>query len=355
MRADLAHGGTDVRDAPPMTLRAFYGDTNPPSATARLGLIWGFDFSDRGATPMDAMNLAAAGPPGSFRWLHLNLADQWTQRWIAENSAIPEPVRDLLLSPDKHQRALIIGDVVACALHDFQRDFDDDSVSQTGVLAFMLTPELMITARHHPLRAADVMRRRIGFGAAPSTPAAALDLLLGAVAEVAGRVAGELTITVQAAEDALLDFGRDPDPRALVDVRRRAVQLHRQLGGLRAVLHRLEDDPELPVALHATVEKLLQRFVALDADVLGIQGNLRQLREEVDMATANRTNQNLYILSLLTALLLPPTLVTGFFGMNTGGLPFAGERHGTAVAFAVMIGAAIAVFIWLQSRGFFKR
>jgi len=59
--------------------------------------------------------------------------------------------------------------------------------------------------------------------------------------------------------------------------------------------------------------------------------------------------------SLLTALLLPPTLVTGFFGMNTGGLPFAAEDHGTALAFAAMAGAAIAVFIWLQSRGFFKR
>ena len=41
--------------------------------------------------------------------------------------------------------------------------------------------------------------------------------------------------------------------------------------------------------------------------------------------------------------------------MNTGGLPLTGEGHGTAVAFAVMLGAAIAVFIWLNARGFFRR
>jgi zinc transporter len=264
-------------------------------------------------------------------------------------------VRELLLSADKHQRALVFGDTIACLVHDFERDFDDAQASRTGVLAFMLTPRLMISARQHPLRAADVMRRRIGFGACPDTPVAALDLLLGAVAEVAGRVAVELTLTVQAAEDALLDHGRAPDPRALVDVRRRAVQLHRQIAGLRTVLHLLEVDDDLPATMLPPVEKLLQRFVALDADVLAIQGNLRQLREEVDMATTSRTNQNLYILSLLTALLLPPTLVTGFFGMNTGGMPFVDGDHGTFLAACFALAAAVGVFFWLRTRGFFKR
>ena len=289
-------------------------DANPPSEAARLGLIWGFDFSAIGTVALDAATLLPAGADVSFRWLHLNLADQWTRRWIAESSAITAPVRDLLLSPDKHQRALIDGDTVACALHDFERDFDDAKALQTGVFVFALTPRLMISARHHPLRAADVIYRRIEFGAQPHDGAAALDLLLAAVTGVAAQVAAELTLTVQAAEDALLDYGRAPDPRALVEVRRRAVQLQRQLGGLRAALHRLEHDDDLPEALQATVEKLLQRVLALDADVLAIQGSLRQLREEIDMAVTSRTNQNLYILSLLTALLLPPTLVTGFSG-----------------------------------------
>ncbi len=34
----------------------------------------------------------------------------------------------------------------------------------------------------------------------------------------------------------------------------------------------------------------------------------------------------------MTAFLLPPTLVTGFFGMNTSSLPFADGVHGTLLA-----------------------
>ena len=338
-----------------MNLPFASGDLPGADDSARLGLIWGFDFTRTKAAPLSAAAALRTPPAGVFRWLHLNLADQWTQRWLGANAMLTPLVRDLLLATDRHQRALVDGDAVACALLDFERDFDVPEVTRTGLLVFAVTPGLMVSARHHPMSAADEMRRRIDLGARPADAAAATELLIGSVTEVATRVSNQLTTIVQAAEDALIDYGHAPDPRALVEVRRRAVLLHRQLTGLRAVLHRLETDEDAPEALHPTFTKLTQRVMALDTDVLQIQGNLRLLREEVDMQTANRTNANFYILSLLTALQLPPTLVTGFFGMNTGGLPFAAEDHGTALAFAAMAGAAIAVFIWLQSRGFFKR
>ena len=41
------------------------------------------------------------------------------------------------------------------------------------------------------------------------------------------------------------------------------------------------------------------------------------------------TNRRLFTLSILTACLLPPTLVTGFFGMNTKDMPFQNTDGGT--------------------------
>ena len=41
------------------------------------------------------------------------------------------------------------------------------------------------------------------------------------------------------------------------------------------------------------------------------------------------TNRRLFTLSILTSGLLPPTLVTGFFGMNTRDLPFLNTADGT--------------------------
>ncbi len=42
-----------------------------------------------------------------------------------------------------------------------------------------------------------------------------------------------------------------------------------------------------------------------------------------------RMNRNVYYLTLLSGIFLPLTLVTGFFGMNTGGLPYGDDPYGT--------------------------
>ncbi len=57
------------------------------------------------------------------------------------------------------------------------------------------------------------------------------------------------------------------------------------------------------------------------------------------------TNKRLFTLSILTACLLPPTLVTGFFGMNTKDLPFQNTDGGTWWALVVAFAAA-AISFW---------
>ena len=51
----------------------------------------------------------------------------------------------------------------------------------------------------------------------------------------------------------------------------------------------------------------------------------------------------------MTALLLPPTLVTGFFGMNTSSLPFSGGGGGTEYAVALIIASMLLAW-WLLKR-----
>jgi zinc transporter len=316
----------------------------------RPGLIWGLDFTPSGSLAVETCD---APQPGALRWLHLNLADHGTRSWI-ENAPLPADVRELLLSPDTHQRALVDGDTVGCVLHDFERDFDVADTARIGALRIALTPTLILTTRSHPIRSADIVRQRLERMPTLAGPAAALDLLVGAITENVAGISRTLSDDVRIAEDALLD-GRDPPTtRDLIGIRRRIAQIHRLLGGMREVFHRLEEDEELPEVLLATVEKLVQRLHSLDGDIIAVQGELRLLREELDIQAAQRTNQNLYILSIMTALLLPATLVTGIFGMNTGGMPLA-SPVGTAGATALALGAAAATYLLLRWLGFMRR
>lgn len=330
------------------------GDPRPagiaPEFNVGPGLIWGLDFAVDGMREVASCDSADRGV---FRWLHLNLADQGTRTWIENAPALSPATRELLLSPDSHQRALVDGAAVCCILHDLERDFDVGDTARVGALRVMVMPDLIITARRHPLGSADIVRQKIEGGARIVGPASALDLLAGGLSQNIDAVIRRLSADVQAAEDTFLEGHRPPTSQQLLGIRRRLAQIHRMLDGTQRVFRRLEQDDDLPDNLHATVEKLSQRMQGLDADALAVQGQLRLLRDELDLQQDQRTNQNLYLLSVMTALLLPATLVTGLFGMNTGGLPFNGA-HGTLAATLVAGGTALATYLFLRSKGFFR-
>ena len=68
-------------------------------------------------------------------------------------------------------------------------------------------------------------------------------------------------------------------------------------------------------------------------------------RGEVD----KKMNNVMFVLTILSAIFMPLTLVTGFFGMNTGGLPFVNDNEGTLKVIILTLFFEIP-FIWLIYR-----
>ena len=316
------------------------------------GLIWGFDLATTPPRPLDRCDERTASP---LRWLHLNLADQGTRHWITHAAGFPPEIADLLLSQEIHQRALIEGHAVGCVLHDLERDFDVVDTARVGALRVVLADHLIVTARHHPLRSADLIRDRIERGSPIADRGAAFDIIVGTIASMVAMVARSLGALVQIAEDRLLEEHDAPTTRDLIGIRRRLAQLHRLADGMHKVMTRLEQDEDLPPPLLSAVERLAQRLAGLDGDLAAIQLQVRLLREELDLQAAQRTNTNLYVLSIMTALLLPATLITGIFGMNTGGLPFEHTTLGTPIAVMLSVAAAAGTYFLLRAWGLMRR
>ena len=61
-----------------------------------------------------------------------------------------------------------------------------------------------------------------------------------------------------------------------------------------------------------------------------------------------KMNKIMFILTLLSGIFLPLSLITGFFGINTGGLPFTHDSYGTikAVIISIALEIPIIVTIW---------
>ena len=316
------------------------------------GAIWCYS-----RTVEDDPVLGTEPPPAEhpFRWLHLNLSDQRSLRWLEQEAGLPPALLALLLSREGQPTFVAERGAIGLVVHDFERGLDPATIGRVGTLHFVLTPNLLVTGRYKPLHTADLMRARLERGAPVKDAPSALSFLLGTLVDSLASLSLDLSTQLLAAESDLMTDDVAPDTRELIGARRRSAQLHRMIGGLRAILLRMAQEPGLPSALAPIPIGLLPRLAALEGDIVSAQQQLRLLRDELDLQAAQRTNQNVYLLSILTALMMPATLVTGFFGMNTGGLPFAQGDHGTLLASLVALFSGGLSYLLLRMMGLIRR
>ncbi len=328
------------------------GATLLQKAVRQPGAIWCYSRTEE-----DDPVLAADPPPAerSFRWLHLNLSDQRSLRWLELEADLPPALQALFLSRDGQPTFAAAHDAIGLVVHDFERGLDPGSIGRIGALHIVLTPTLLVTGRYKPVHAADLMRERLEQGAPVKDTASALSFLLGTLVDSFASLTLDLSTELLAAETDLMTDDIAPDTRQLISARRRSAQLHRMTGGLRATLQRMAQEPGLPPMLVPIPHALLPRLATLEGDIVSAQQQLRLLRDELDLQAAQRTNQNVYLLSILTALMMPATLVTGFFGMNTGGLPFAQGEYGTLLATLVALFSGGLSYLLLKMMGLIRR
>ena len=153
---------------------------------------------------------------------------------------------------------------------------------------------------------------------------ALLEAIVEHFADAAAVLAQQLTETLDLIEDHVIDDAMRDEQRRLGPVRRTAVRLHRQLASLRVLFQRWSkpSEAELPSRVGVAAGRLAQRLEGLDQEIVALQERARLLQDEIAAKLATETNRHLFVLSIATVFLLPPTLVAGIFGMNVSDLPF---------------------------------
>jgi magnesium transporter len=90
--------------------------------------------------------------------------------------------------------------------------------------------------------------------------------------------------------------------------------------------------------------------VARNLDMVEIMRDLLAGSLEVYLSSvANRTNQVMKVLTVLSTIALPALVISGFYGMNVKGLPGADSSYGVAIALALMAGVTV-VLLWVLRR-----
>lgn len=309
-----------------------------------IGIIWAYRFGRDGlAQPVahEAVSDALQAGDG-WIWLHLGLADARCRAWIAEQSPLSEAARETLSDTDEHVRLDLLGNEIVGILPDFHQEFlqeGDDLVR----LHIAMTDRLLVTARRKPVHSIEVMRRAMDSGRRFPSPVSFFDAIIDQFADAIARLSERLGDELDGIENKVLHDEIDGERLHIGRIRLQVIGVRRQLTQVRSLFDRLEprmEDEVRPVAV--AMRSLAQRFDALDQEVGSIYERARLLQDELAARNSDITNRRLFTLSILTACLMPATLVTGFFGMNTKDMPFQTTDSGTwyALGFVILAGAA---------------
>lgn len=339
-------------------------DAAPSLAQAHedAGLICGWRFfcdTRQRAQAMTAQSaadwLAADGAQPAadrrdFVWLHFNLANTQSLRWLQRHAALPEAFYAALSEGLTSTRLERSDDSLVAVLNDVNFEFNFES-ADIATLWICLDERLVITARTQPLRSVDALRDGVRRGDSPASTAELLEHLMRTQADVLVKVVRETTARVDGIEDAIL-AQRYHHPRAhLGRLRRLLVRLQRLLAPEPAALFRLLQQP--PAWMGEDDRRGLaaasEEFSLMLRDMQTLQDRIKLLQEEVAAAVNEDNSNSLFVLTVVTVLALPINILAGLFGMNVGGIPLAEHAHGFWIVVSIVV-AFTVIAAWLAFR-----
>lgn len=213
----------------------------------------------------------------------------------------------------------VLADAVSIVVSAPGAELDDDPVA----LRILVGDEWVVTCRRHPIAFVDehIERVRDERGIGLITPVQFLVAILDWMLDAFFRVSSELEAEVDRLDDAALLTERSERDllRQLVAMRRRIARARRHLTSLREVFAELARPDFLPnveeherQALGAVIQRLDRATDAV--------ANVREMligTFGVHMTrTAQRTNDIMKILTIVSVILLPASVIAGVMGMN---------------------------------------
>jgi zinc transporter len=255
-------------------------------------------------------------------WVHLNSAAAPAKQWLSRCRHLPEPIRDALLDPDPRTRLEPLGDGILGVIGDTVAGADPDPWSLSS-LHFYVDGHWLISTRRRPVSCASKLGREVRNGLVVQSSAELMVWLLTHAADSVSARALELARDTDRTEDEVLAGRATLSRERLGKARRRAARLRRQVALRPRAIDRLRSRLPSWVDENDRFELVnaLDRMETLVDELQAIEQREAGLEAEVAARLSEETNRNLFILSVVTVIFLPMTLITGIFGMNVAGLP----------------------------------
>jgi len=263
-----------------------------------------------------------------FIWIHVNLNHATAEKWLKKHFPIDDLFFEEIREGSRSTHIERQGNSLLAVLNDviFHPEGTSD---ETSTLWVSCHQQLLVSARHKPVRLIEMLYKRLDYLNITSTTEL-LAHLLEEQEDLLESIVRRANQYVDTIEERLLTHHVKKNRANLGQLRRMLLRFQRLLAPEPTAMFRLLNRPPAWIAPEVVqnLRQFAEEFSVVLNDLIALTERIRLLQEEITSRQMEQSNRTLYVLTVITVLALPINIVAGFFGMNVGGIPLANNHHG---------------------------
>lgn len=280
-------------------------------------------------------------------WLHLDVSDPGSYRWLTRESGLPDGAIDALLAEETRPRSAVSEHGLLVILRGVNTNPGEDPEDMVSVRVWVDADRVISSQRRQLLSIQD-LAEALDAARGPVRPGELLAVLVERLADRIGGFVDAIDNKLDDTEDAAGGGDWSAVRPRLAALRRQIAAVRRFLAPQRDALDRLNRQavPFLDEADTLSLRQEADRITRYLEDLDLARERAVVLQEELLSQIAQQQNSRMYVLSVVAAVFLPLTFVTGLLGMNVGGLPGIDSPWGFLGSLLIMLvtGGALLMF-----------
>jgi len=332
-------------------------DTTDLEDAAELpAIFFAYAFDGKGgASLLDTAPILTYGIlPGEQYWVHLFLDNPATQPWLEKYSGLDPSIIAALMQPISRPRITEFDDGALIILRGVNTNIDEEPEDMVSI-RFYVDKKRIISVRKRKLSAVHDLREAFMRCRGPKTTGEFVSML---AENLCTRMEPTFNLLNEEMDDVEASALESPETvlrETIADVRKQAIIFHRYLAPQRDVLARIRMSEHrwLQSADRKNIMESYDRITRYVEDLDAIRQRAQIVHDEVAFALSARLNKNTFVLSIVSAIFLPLTFITGLLGMNVNGIPHADSSRAFIVVTALLtLTAGFQVFLLRRMRWF---
>jgi zinc transporter len=312
--------------------------------------LFGCTLDGRGGAATVDKSFESVTPP---HWVHIDYSSEQARGWLTARGLEPFVI-DTLIRNESRPNMVAVDDGLLIVLRGINRNAGADPEDMVS-LRIWIERDRMISVRQRQVIAAREVFAELENGKGPKDLAELLTRLIERLADGIAVFVDDIEERIEQRE-ADVETGEPQTIRSDVSaIRRQLATVRRFLAPQRDALDALfrQGKSFLDEDKLYLVREQSDRITRYVEDLDLVRERALVVQEELFNRISQEQNARTYVLSIVAAIFLPITFISGLFGMNVAGLPGLENIDSFWIVSGVMLATSVAILLGLRWKKWF--